>query len=67
MFILQENLEEKAFPQRKRVKTSDGIMIVDRLDFTRVQKLGGKHLQYACRYPLEIIYLHNIIKIVPTS
>ena len=42
-----------------RVKTSEGIMIVDRLDFSRFQKLGGKYLQYrfddyACRYPRNI-------------
>jgi hypothetical protein len=47
-----------------RVRTADGIMIVDRLDFSRVhwQKLGGKHLQhrfddYAHRYTLEIFNL----------
>jgi ATP-dependent exoDNAse (exonuclease V) alpha subunit len=49
------------FVALSRVKTSDasGIMIVDRLDFSRVQKLGGKHLQYrfddyARRYPRNI-------------
>ena len=46
------------FVALSRVKTSDGIMIVDRLDFSRVQKLlGGKHLQYrfddyARRFPV---------------
>ena len=44
------------FVALSRVKKPDGIMIVDRLDFSRVQKLSGKHLQhqfddYACRYP----------------
>ena len=34
------------FVALSQVKTSNGIMIVDRLDFLRVQKLGGKHLQY---------------------
>ena len=47
------------FVALSRVRTSDGIMIVDRLDFSRVQKLGGKHLQhryddYARRYPGNI-------------
>jgi hypothetical protein len=28
------------------VKTLDGIMIVDHIDYSRVQKLGGKHMQY---------------------
>jgi hypothetical protein len=27
------------------VKTLDGIMIID-IDYSRVQKLGGKHMQY---------------------
>jgi hypothetical protein len=48
------------FVALSRVKKPDGIMIVDRLDFSRVQKLGGKHLQhrfddYARRYPRNII------------
>jgi len=47
------------FVALSQVKTSDGIMIIDRLDFSRVQKLGGKHLQYrfddyARRYPRNI-------------
>jgi hypothetical protein len=47
------------FVALSRVKASDGIMIIDRLDFSRVQKLGGKHLQYrfddyARRYPRNI-------------
>jgi len=47
------------FVALSRVKTPDSIMIIDRLDFSRVQKLGGKHLQYrfddyACRYPRNI-------------
>jgi hypothetical protein len=47
------------FVALSRVRTPDGIMIVDRLDFSRVQKLGGKHLQhrfddYARRYPRDI-------------
>jgi hypothetical protein len=47
------------FVALSRVRTSDGIMIVDRLDFSRVQKLGGKYLQhrfddYARRYPKNI-------------
>ena len=47
------------FVALSRVKTSDSIMIVERLDFSRVQKLGGKHLQYrfddyARRYPRNI-------------
>jgi hypothetical protein len=29
-----------------RVKALDGIMIVDQVDYSRVQKLGGKHMQY---------------------
>lgn len=38
-----------------RVKALDDIMIVDRVDYSGVQKLGGTHLQYrlddyACRY-----------------
>jgi hypothetical protein len=33
------------FVALSRVRTADGIIIVDRLDFSRVQKLGGKHLQ----------------------
>jgi len=45
------------FVALSRVRTPDGIMIVDRLDFSRVQKLGGKHLQHrfdARRYPRDI-------------
>jgi hypothetical protein len=47
------------FVALSRVRTSDGIMIVDRLDFLRVQKLGGKHFQhrfdnYARSYPKNI-------------
>ena len=34
------------FVALSRAKTSNGIMIIDRIDFSRVQKLGGKHLQY---------------------
>jgi len=28
------------------VKTIDGIMLVDQVDHSRVQALGGKHMQY---------------------
>jgi ATP-dependent exoDNAse (exonuclease V) alpha subunit len=47
------------FVALSRVKTFDGIAIVDRLVFSRVRKLGGKHLQsriddYARRYPRNI-------------
>jgi hypothetical protein len=34
------------FVALSRVKTLDGIMIVDHIDYSRVQKLGGKHMQY---------------------
>jgi hypothetical protein len=34
------------FVALSRVRTPDDIMIVDRLDGSRVQKLGGKHLQH---------------------
>jgi hypothetical protein len=34
------------FVALSRVKKLDGIMIVDHIDYSRVQKLGGKHMQY---------------------
>jgi hypothetical protein len=43
------------FVALSRVKSLDGIMMVDHVDYSRVQKLGGKNLQhrlddYARRY-----------------
>jgi hypothetical protein len=43
------------FVALSRVKALDCIMVVDHVDYSRVQKLGGKHMQhrfddYACRY-----------------
>ena len=34
------------FVALSRVRSLDGIMMVDRVDYSRVQKLGGKHMQY---------------------
>jgi hypothetical protein len=41
-----------------RVKVLDRIMLVDQVDYSRVQKLGGKHMQhcfddYARRYYVQ--------------
>ena len=45
------------FVALSQVKALDSIMIVDHIDYSRVQKLGGKHMQcclddYACRHHL---------------
>lgn len=41
------------------VKGIDNIMLLDQVDYSRVQALGGKHMQYclndyACRYQINI-------------
>lgn len=48
------------FVALSRVKSLEGLMIVDHLDYSRVQKLGGKNLRsrlddYKCRYSLPVL------------